>query len=377
MKTTTFCVLGLTAGAMALAPYQAAQAATCTISVTERVINGGVETGGGVPNYAQGSFEPGTNDCSPTAIGMVLGFWDANGWPCLMPGTDPYTGGSTPHASIDATVEHFKSVLSYSSSSGTLHTPFHAWGSRVLSWVTGRDGGASGWHVPDDFYVTHWDITSEIDAGRPLVFSGFGLPGKRITWNSPSGSSVSNGGINHSMTALGYRRVVEGDDIFGGCNDWLDHDEFYVVNRSGWVNGGNSRVYYHWEIWALKSVLKVEPRGSASCCATRNDGTCEEAGGGGSCAAGTDHFDCGYCLWPNDGECDEASGTGLCPAGSDAADCGCPWPNDNECDEPEGTNLCAEGTDVNDCYCPWPGDGECDEPEGTNLCPEGSDSADC
>ncbi len=372
--TATLGTLTLTSASLLLSPT--ARAATCTISVTETLIEGGSELPAGVPNYAQASFSPGSNDCSPTAIGMVLGYWDANGWPCLMPGTGPYTAGAAPHASIDATVENFKTNLNYSSASGTTHGPFDLWGSTIRSWVTGRDGGASGWHVPDDLLVSQWDIHSEIDADRPVVFNVFGTPGKRITWNSPSGSAL-NGVLDHSMAALGYRRVVEGSDIFGGCVDWMDFDEFFIVLRSGWRNGGNSRVYYHWDLWNTKTAVKVEPRGTASCCATSGDGTCEELGGGGSCAAGTDFFDCGSCPWTGDNECDEAAGTGLCPAGSDTADCTCAWAGDNECDEPEGTDLCAEGTDVADCHCPWANDGECDEPEGLNLCPDGSDGNDC
>lgn len=327
MKTTIVSLSALSLIATSLVSPTKAKAATCTISTTEVLINGGNETGGGVPNYAQSTFEPGTNDCSPTAIGMVLGYWDANGWPCLMPSTGPYTGGAPPHASIRAAVEHFKTNLNYSSASGTWHTLFDPWGGVIHDFVTAQDSGASGWYVPDDFMVSEWDVTSEIDSSRPVVFSVMGTPGKRITWNSPNGGDLGSDTLSHSMAALGYRRVVEGDDFWGGCVDWLDFDEFYIVLRSGWQNGGSGRLYYHWDLWNTKTAVKVEPSGSSACAPP--------------------------------------------PPPS------CTWPNDNECDEPEGTNLCAEGSDVNDCYCPWANDGECDEPSGLNLCPWHSDGNDC
>jgi hypothetical protein len=160
------------------------------------------------------------------------------------------------------------------------------------------------------------------------------------------------------------------------------------------------------------------------CCAAQENGVCEEVGKGGDCPVGTDFFDCGGCEWLNDGVCDEPflcppgsdkpdccateeNGVceevgmgGDCPVGDDAVDCGsCQWANDGYCDEP---NLCPPGTDGDDCcateengvceevgqggdcpdhsddwdcgYCQWLNDGECDEP---NLCPPGSDVPDC
>lgn len=54
-------------------------------------------------------------------------------------------------------------------------------------------------------------------------------------------------------------------------------------------------------------------------CATALDGACDEVGlGSGTCPAGTDYWDCGYCPWPDDGECDEGL---YCPVGTDPTDC--------------------------------------------------------
>jgi len=53
------------------------------------------------------------------------------------------------------------------------------------------------------------------------------------------------------------------------------------------------------------------------CCASPQDGACEEIDYGGVCSPYSDFFDCGYCPFVNDGQCDD----GLCPVGTDEADC--------------------------------------------------------
>mgnify|MGYP000240480224 CR=1 FL=1 len=63
------------------------------------------------------------------------------------------------------------------------------------------------------------------------------------------------------------------------------------------------------------------------------------------CPDGTDENDC--CATPEDGVCEEQSQGGACPDGTDPYDCGfCPFEDDGECDVPE---FCPEGSDVNDC----------------------------
>ena len=328
MKTSPLTLSALiltTATTLLTAPT--AEASTCHISTSETKLNAGHELSNGVPNYAQGSFDPGSGDCSPTAIAMVLGYWDANGWSCMFKDTDPYTAGAAPHASILGSVEWLKARLDFVSGAGTSHGFFNTWAPAIESYVQKQDAGAAAWTVDDDFWLSQGDITSEIDAERPVVFSILGVSGKQVTWNSPTGSTTGHTRMSHSMPVLGYRRVAEGMNLFGGCVDWLDADEFYVVTRSGWANGGSSQIYYHWGIFDGRTAVKVQPAGTPSCT-------------GGTVSA-------------------------------------CPYTNDGECDEPEGLAHCAEGTDVDDCSCAWRFDGECDEAQGTNLCPAYSDRGDC
>jgi hypothetical protein len=142
------------------------------------------------------------------------------------------------------------------------------------------------------------------------------------------------------------------------------------------------------------------PAGSdeADCCATQQNGVCEEISQGGQCADGSDPYDCGVCLYEGDGECDvpeycpdgtdindccatqqngvceEMSQGGKCVDGSDAYDCGaCPYEDDGECDVPD---LCPDGTDINDC-CATQQNGVCEEMSQGGPCMDGSDAYDC
>jgi len=110
---------------------------------------------------------------------------------------------------------------------------------------------------------------------------------------------------------------------------------------------------------------------TVDCCATSQDGVCEEMQFGGQCMDGSDHFDCGYCIDEQDGICDEPF---FCPEGTDEVDC-CITNDDGICDELALGGTCAEGVDFYDCgYCPFEDDAECDVPF---ICPEGSDLNDC
>ena len=107
------------------------------------------------------------------------------------------------------------------------------------------------------------------------------------------------------------------------------------------------------------------------CCATRKDGVCEEMQFGGTCKDGTDFYDCGYCPMEDNGSCNQFD---YCPPGTDLLDC-CAYPEDGICEEIQFGGICGNGTDFFDCgYCPYEDDGLCDAPF---LCPPGTDVSDC
>ncbi len=77
-------------------------------------------------------------------------------------------------------------------------------------------------------------------------------------------------------------------------------------------------------------------------------------------------------ITPHQGPVPSSGGGSSASSGGGGAPC--IYSGDGECDEPGGTGLCAPGTDSVDCACDFQDDGVCDEP---SSCPYGSDSADC
>ncbi len=107
------------------------------------------------------------------------------------------------------------------------------------------------------------------------------------------------------------------------------------------------------------------------CCAAPQNGVCEEFDFGGACAPYSDYFDCGYCPFVADGVCDAP---GVCPDGTDEVDC-CASPQDGLCEEMSQGGQCPDGSDPYDCgVCIYENDGACDVPD---FCPDGTDAADC
>ncbi len=146
---------------------------------------------------------------------------------------------------------------------------------------------------------------------------------------------------------------------FGGM--CLDGTDFYDCGYCPFENNGLCEVPFDCPV----------DTDAVDCCATPEDGVCEEMQFGGLCEDGDDFYDCGYCIYENDGFCDVPF---FCPEGSDQADC-CATPEDGNCEEMQFGGLCDDGSDFYDCgYCIYEDDGACDVPE---FCPIGSDINDC
>ena len=152
--------------------------------------------------------------------------------------------------------------------------------------------------------------------------------------------------------------MCEEQSMGGDCPDGSDfYDCGYCPNE----NDG----------WCDEPVDCPPDSDGADCCATKENGVCEEIGQGGMCPDGSDFYDCGECPYTDDGWCDEPF---PCPSGSDEPDC-CATPENGVCEEIGQGGDCPDHSDDWDCgYCPYTNDGECDEPF---LCPDGSDSPDC
>ena len=147
----------------------------------------------GVPNYQQGDFA-GSNDCAPVASANVLGYWDANGFPNLIDGSNDY---STNPTGVTALVDLLKTNMHWTSS-GT-----------QISWIwlgitiTASQRGYS-FSTHNDGSVLWDDITTEITAGRPPVFTMFHV----------------NYGAMHSVAVIGF-------DDSTGTRIAIVHDEWH------------------------------------------------------------------------------------------------------------------------------------------------------
>jgi hypothetical protein len=228
---------------------------------------------GGVPNY-NANIWPGGNDCGPAAAAMLLGYWDVNGWPCLIRGAGPYFAwhqSATP--GLLQTGSELQSELPYSETFGTPSSLLLykvGWGIKDV--VSAHAPGAN-WSTDEDETISYPQMRSAIDAGNPLMFlvRAGGWPGTNASWD---GGEMGSKRIKwHWMTMLGYLHIAEGERVFGYCVDWLNADEFYAINRSGWRTGGNTRVWYHTHFWDGADLYTVEvtPGGDAATCLDPQD----------------------------------------------------------------------------------------------------------
>ncbi len=237
-----------------------AHAKTCLIAHSEHLINGGKEKGG-VPNYAQKDFA-GKNDCGPTAAAMILGYYDANGWPCMVPGEPYYTDWSPASEPLKDMVADLADALPYWEGWGTpAALGFNFVGEGVAQVANQQDSGAN-WAVDEDEIVSKGDIKSHINADRPVMLMA--RAAHAGTFSAPLyGNDVSASW--HWMPILGYEEKIEGDDFFGGCADWLDYDEFYLALRTGWQRGSDHTMWYHWSAWDDLYTVELWPNGSPEC----------------------------------------------------------------------------------------------------------------
>lgn len=204
----------------------------------------------GVPNYDQNIFPIGNgpdqgNDCVPVACAMLQGYYDAHGWPRLIPfGTnDPLVNAW----GVDTVVRRYKQAMPYTPDVGVpnwwLHF-FNHLGDAIVTTVAYFDPGANFSREDDD--ITLWSrIKDYINNGRPCVLSitegGAYSDKPQDTYKFEGGSAL--GGIYdkynlptaHSVCAIGWS-----DD--GG--DWLICNMGWSVPNRGWINRDGNDDWY-------------------------------------------------------------------------------------------------------------------------------------
>ena len=166
----------------------------------------------GVPAYY-----PLYGGCGPTAAGMIIGYWDAHGYPDLITagdGTNSWTTNQQAVKDVIASPEHFNDYWGYGTGDRPTPPAHHADNCiadfllasrdpRVdgISDANKQDNGLRGYahHVgytdaTSDWlwYASLWDLfVAEIDAGRPMEF---------FVDVTADGQAEAN----HFVTAIGY-----------------------------------------------------------------------------------------------------------------------------------------------------------------------------
>ena len=213
--------------------------------------------------------------CGPTAVGMVVGYWDAHGFPDLVPGD-----ASTPTAAVMAMIandsgnptcggsgDHYQdyacprddgspTAIPDRSSTGGAHASNCVADFMRTSWSSA--GNCYGWSWGTDVlpafvnYVRHvapqytpfatnstfagfsWDMyKAEIDAGRPVVLLV---------------DTDGNGGTDHFVTAIGYYEDT-GQPQFAIYDTWD-----YTVHWFPWHGLGSGS----WGIYTITTFGLLE-----------------------------------------------------------------------------------------------------------------------
>ena len=223
----------------------------------------------GVPGYTW------RHGCGPTAVGMVIGFWDENGCDDLFEGnassqtenvnqgiaSQGHAGSPGHYEDYSLPIDHYPSRLPDKSElpSGDEHVSnsiadfmFTSWSSKnnLYGWSWSNHIAPafsnyanyrnSSYVATTEFYpfgsTLTWDIvTNEIDAQRPMVFLV---------------DSNGDGLTDHFVTVVGYR--LEGTTRYYGCLDtWAPADTIRWVRFRGLSSD------YPWGVWGGYSFQLV------------------------------------------------------------------------------------------------------------------------
>ena len=148
--------------------------------------------------------------CTPTASGMVLGYWDSHGYP-------NFPGETT-------LIEELAVAM------GT------EWPGNGATWPWDIDDGIeevcenhgySNFDASNDYWMTWSEVKAEVDASKPFVIS---------MSHGGTGSGQSQPYGEHSVTALGYS----------------DYDEDYVFIHDTWDEHTHTIAYGNW--WAAMAT---------------------------------------------------------------------------------------------------------------------------
>jgi hypothetical protein len=217
--------------------------------------------------------------CGPTAVGMVLGYYDSHGWDALIPGDastetpavdqviashdvgsgaqhyedyalpmdDPATNPGGPlldRSSIDPGACHLNdSVADFMQTSWSADVLYYGWSysNMIGPAFTGYVDSAAPQYAPTtaDYYMgstlTWTLVKGEIDAGRPLVFLV---------------DSSQDAQPDHFVTVVGYR-TSGGYDQYGFWDTW--------DTTLQWANFRTMSSSYPWGVWGATTFHLAAP----------------------------------------------------------------------------------------------------------------------
>ncbi|MFB3890726.1 MAG: hypothetical protein ACE15C_01755 [Phycisphaerae bacterium] len=183
------------------------------------------------------------NGCGPTACGMIVGYWDAHGFPNLIAGSNSWDSNQTEVKAMIASPGHIRDYVPTPDRVATTADPYHAddcvadfmWCSRApicdsygYSWTSMQDNGLRdyaayrGYHNATSYYRSSmddlWqDFVASIDAGRPVEFTV---------------DSNGDGDEDHFVTAIGYDDT-SGAEKYACLNTWDRVVHWYAYRNVG------------------------------------------------------------------------------------------------------------------------------------------------
>lgn len=225
----------------------------------------------GVPNYDQDVFPidkvngeisgSERGDCTPIACTMLNGYWDANGWPHLIPyGSNAQVQNAW---GIDTVVRQYKTQLGYVPNDGTSVFPTtkrdrlfaNKQGDAIVAVIRYFDLGAS-FSREDDNVILFWSrIQSYLNNNRPCVLSiaetGSATDATQNTWRWEDNSLMTglyDGAkqASHTVCAVGW------SDARGR---WIICNMGWKYTKTGWFNYDSDDEWY---------ISQITPGGTPS-----------------------------------------------------------------------------------------------------------------
>jgi len=194
--------------------------------------------------------------CGPTSLGMIVGYYDGNGFPNMIPGSNDWSTSRQAIEDVIASAGHIRDYVPTPDRTPTAADPYHADDSLAdfcgssrhplqygWSYFSKQDNGLRGW-ASSRGYMSATD--QDTYANMPVLWNSFvgaigaGMPAQLLV------DTNANNGTDHFVTAVGY------DDTPGGRKyaayvTWdtdLHWFEFEAM-RSGQYWGIYGATYFH------------------------------------------------------------------------------------------------------------------------------------